>query len=55
MNNAFDIAMNGGYWGESVPLGNSGVSLGVGVGEGPYMGPAGAFAGPGWGGRFGGP
>ena len=55
MNNAFDIAMNGGYWGESVPLGNSGVSLGVGIGEGPYMGPAGAFAGPGWGGRFGGP
>ena len=31
-NNAFDIAMNGGYWGDSVAVGNSSVSVGVGVG-----------------------
>ena len=60
MNNAFDIAMNGGYWGDGVAIGNGAVSVGVGVGVGgigmgpgfgPYIGPV---ASPGWGGRFGG-
>ena len=40
-NNAFDIAMNGGYWGESVPVGNSSVSVGVGVGVYAGLGNAG--------------
>ena len=56
-NNAFDIAMNGGYWGDSVAVGNSGVSVGVGVGVYPGWGMpvAGVPTGnPGWGGRFGG-
>ena len=56
-NNAFDIAMNGGYWGDSVAVGNGSVSMGVGVGVWPGWGaPVGGVptGNPGWGGRFGG-
>ena len=56
-NNAFDIAMNGGYWGDSVAVGNGSVSVGVGVGVWPGWGaPIGSvpMGNPGWGGRFGG-
>ena len=53
MDNAFDIAMNGGYWGDSVSVGNGAVSVGVGVGVAPGMG-MGMVPGMGWGGRFGG-
>ncbi len=51
MDNAFDIAMNGGYWGDSVSVGNGAVSMGVGVGMAPGVG---MLPGMGWGGRFGG-
>lgn len=52
MDNAFDIDMNGGYWGDSVSVGNGAVSVGVGVGVGVPLVP-GAVPGAGWGGRFG--
>ncbi|MCC7039735.1 MAG: hypothetical protein IT516_05425 [Burkholderiales bacterium] len=56
MDNAFNIAMDGGWWGESTSVGNGAISVGVGVGGavGPGTGIAfGMAPGLGWGGRFG--
>ncbi len=57
MDNAFDIAMNGGWWSDSTTVGNGPVRVGVGVGTavGPGTGVGfGMAPGLGWGGRFGG-
>lgn len=58
MDNAFDIAMNGGWWSDSTNVGNGPVTVGVGVGVGTAVGPGtgvgfGMAPGLGWGGRFG--